>query len=593
MSLTRTTVLPEAADWKDRYFQAMSSLNEKEKAWNDRQARLHKGLLRLAFNYYGQFPELDHELDALRDLVRKGRRDTSLQKALDDVVNTIVALDAKPPPAPEKAHTELLIQLLDSLRLPDGALHDAASLKSRLGARQAGANVESLVRDCAQLIEDHLGSQAPMCAPGDVDRAGVDAEQALLRVLDAVTPPPPYDEVIAALGRRLRMHREQSELLAVCDELAALLAQATQASPAAVHDCAETDDAAGVLGQALLQLLDRLNLPAEMTERASAVRMQLEAPTIDTSTAVNALGDLIGGLQRNLQREIEDMAEFLQQITERLQAFQQNLFQADTARADSLRESQRLDAVVRDHVQDIRASVAEADTIEQLKQSINSRLETIDNAMTSFAAAEALRSHDAECALTELKDRLLNLEEEAGTLRTAIREEHVRAMSDPLTGIPNRLAYDERIAQEVARWKRQQGRLALLILDIDRFKDINDACGHSAGDKVLKTIAELMCEQVRETDFVARFGGEEFVLLLPDTSLEAAMMVAEKLRRTIDTCNFHFHDNRVPVTVSCGLAEFEEGDTAESVFERADEALYVAKRDGRNRCHAVAELLAS
>ena len=155
--------------------------------------------------------------------------------------------------------------------------------------------------------------------------------------------------------------------------------------------------------------------------------------------------------------------------------------------------------------------------------------------------------------------------------------------SDPLTSVPNRLGYEKRIAQEYARWQRYGSSLSLLLCDIDYFKRINDTYGHKAGDRALMAIAKTINQNLRETDFVARVGGEEFVVLLPETSLEAAKSVAEKLRKGVAACEFVYDGKPVPITMSGGVACFERGDGVEDVYQRADKALYRAKQQGRNR----------
>ena len=157
-------------------------------------------------------------------------------------------------------------------------------------------------------------------------------------------------------------------------------------------------------------------------------------------------------------------------------------------------------------------------------------------------------------------------------------------MTDSLTGAHSRYAYESRIAEEFHRWQRHSQPLAFSIWDIDLFKRINDSYGHEAGDRLLRGVAELLARNKRGEDFLARIGGEEFVLLLPMTTLEAATSVAEKLRLVVETTAFRHHGEPVQVTVSAGLTEFREGDTPQSVFERADRALYAAKAEGRNRC---------
>jgi len=158
------------------------------------------------------------------------------------------------------------------------------------------------------------------------------------------------------------------------------------------------------------------------------------------------------------------------------------------------------------------------------------------------------------------------------------------AMIDALTGIPNRAAYDDRIEQEHKRWKRFARPVSILAWDIDRFKTINDAYGHKAGDKVLRVIGQHLARHVRDTDFVGRYGGEEFVMLLVGTDSDEARTVAEKIRLEISQLGFHFHDRPVSITASCGITAFQGDDTPDAAFDRADKALYQAKEAGRNCC---------
>ena len=158
------------------------------------------------------------------------------------------------------------------------------------------------------------------------------------------------------------------------------------------------------------------------------------------------------------------------------------------------------------------------------------------------------------------------------------------AITDLLTGLSNRRAFNERLQLEWERLKRStEIQAALVLCDIDHFKRINDNYGHLAGDKVLKIIATELAKRLRKTDFIARFGGEEFVLLIPGTPLEGAQQLLETLRTAIESCPFHFKGERVTITLSAGVSAFAAGERAEQVFERADQALYRAKRSGRNR----------
>ncbi len=180
-------------------------------------------------------------------------------------------------------------------------------------------------------------------------------------------------------------------------------------------------------------------------------------------------------------------------------------------------------------------------------------------------------------------------EELADAYRELKRNEtriHELMLRDPLTGVYNRRALGERLAAELARSRRFGHPLGLLMLDIDHFKQINDRFGHLAGDQVLIGIARFLRQQVRQSDFVARFGGEEFAILLPETDQEGARRFAERLRSAMGKLDF----SPVPTpSVSIGVAASREDDTPDSLLQRADAALYAAKRGGRDRVETQAE----
>ncbi|SDM98345.1 GGDEF domain-containing protein [Vreelandella arcis] len=194
---------------------------------------------------------------------------------------------------------------------------------------------------------------------------------------------------------------------------------------------------------------------------------------------------------------------------------------------------------------------------------------------------------EAQQALSEKSEVIAELESMRTILESRNSELHRLTMklghearSDPLTGLPNRrhfdLALQERLAGADAY--RHSNDFSVAILDIDHFKPINDQHGHAAGDQVLQALAQLLSSQLRGNDFVARIGGEEFALLLPDTSIDEAVGALERLRCAIEV----HHWEPVPIIASFGVTSYLPGDTCESLMARADSALYVTKRQGRN-----------
>ncbi|MGA7802408.1 MAG: GGDEF domain-containing protein [Gammaproteobacteria bacterium] len=157
-----------------------------------------------------------------------------------------------------------------------------------------------------------------------------------------------------------------------------------------------------------------------------------------------------------------------------------------------------------------------------------------------------------------------------------------QAQRDALTGVYNRAAMDEALQREVQFAQRHQAPLALIVLDIDLFKSINDQYGHAQGDCTIKCIADCATDCVRRTDLVFRYGGEEFVVLLRNTGRAGARRLAERIRQRVEGLRCTCGDQSIRTTVSAGVAEFGADDTAAKLFARADSALYQAKRAGRN-----------
>lgn len=161
------------------------------------------------------------------------------------------------------------------------------------------------------------------------------------------------------------------------------------------------------------------------------------------------------------------------------------------------------------------------------------------------------------------------------------------AATDPLTGACNRREFALIAEREALRAHRYHHALSLLMLDLDHFKKLNDSYGHTAGDKVLQRLTTLCVNTLRNVDFFGRWGGEEFVALLPETDIEGASIIAERLRKIISENVLTFNDHKITFTVSIGIAQFKDGEnTVDAPLSRADSAIYDAKKAGRNRISA-------
>lgn len=182
---------------------------------------------------------------------------------------------------------------------------------------------------------------------------------------------------------------------------------------------------------------------------------------------------------------------------------------------------------------------------------------------------------------TQLNDVEVKLEEQARQIESQL----IEARIDSLTGIANRRAFDEELLRRLAEWRRRHTPTSLLLIDIDNFKKINDTQGHPAGDAILRETARVLQKTMREMDFTARFGGEEFAVILPNTPLIDARRAAQRALKAVAQHPFEYEGREVRVTISLGLAEVMPSDDSATFVRRADEALYLSKSAGRNCGH--------
>ena len=232
----------------------------------------------------------------------------------------------------------------------------------------------------------------------------------------------------------------------------------------------------------------------------------------------------------------------------------------------------------------IRSVAGEGLGLEELKQEVLLRFTAIKETIEDKCRQDERRLHQATTSLEEMHEHVQGVQAQVSRVREENRVLQEQLEKDELTGLPNRHAYDKRAAGAYADFRESGGDWALLVIDVDHFKKINDTYGHAVGDRMLRALGEQFCKFTRGTDFIARYGGEEFAAILADTDPEGAAAAAEKLRVLIAEERFLYRKRRVPVTVSIGFTSFLATDEGpEQIFRRADRALYRAKEGGRNR----------
>ena len=339
-------------------------------------------------------------------------------------------------------------------------------------------------------------------------------------------------------------------------------------------------------GQLIDDVFKQLTVPPGLEPLAAEINRALDKPADDAQRrhVGKQLVRLLGESRAHAERRQAELKEFLKHTVSRLLQLETALNEASTITQDAATQGLQGRRVTQAEFLQLRAVSAETDDLEQLKAFVGARLDHLQEHLQQQDNAGDARQRKLMEQLATLSQQVTQLSTETVNLRSRLDITTEEALRDPLTGAFNRLAYDRRAALEVARWQSDGGALSMIICDIDHFKRINDQFGHAAGDRVLKEVVRLLQQQLRSSDFVGRYGGEEFVVLLSGAGEQAAIQIADKLRRSIKAAPFRSRGDRVPVTISCGVGSFTADDTLERVFERTDAALYEAKVQGRDRC---------
>ncbi|WP_295514550.1 diguanylate cyclase [uncultured Pseudomonas sp.] len=574
--------------WKSKYLESLENLERLESRWENRLDLVRRGLVRSSLAAEGNDVAVDACLVELRDILRRGDSDADLAKLIPRLERTVLDSEQRRELRTRQVAEAFaeLCRLLLNLELPRElrkALKGFAK-RAQAAAGQPG-ELPALLGEFSRLQQQaltHLQPEQP-ARPGLLQRlfgergeAGPDAtaEQAT----PTTTSEPPVatpaqtevDDVPPAVETAPRTAESAS---------------ATAADPAyALPPVPEPGYSAIAphLEATLLRLLDDLALPDSHKPQAEILRQRIQG-SLNWYELVPVLDDLsvlVLALNHSGQSEFQ---LYLRQLNERLATFQAGLEDVHVHRQDGQTQERAFGDALRGQVNELQSEVQEATDLDSLKLSLDSRLEGLLTSLAEQQSQRETREQDASAQLTVLTERVATMEREAQQYRGHLEEQRQKALCDPLTGLPNRAAWSERLDLEVARWQRHGGDLLLAVLDVDLFKRINDGYGHLAGDKVLKIIANELQRRLRKTDFIARFGGEEFVVLLGATPVAGAVTLIEQLRAAVAACPFHFKGERVVVTLSAGLAAFAPGEDADTVFERADQALYRAKRAGRDR----------
>ena len=285
----------------------------------------------------------------------------------------------------------------------------------------------------------------------------------------------------------------------------------------------------------------------------------------------------------------KELEEFIRQTMQNLQETEIHLTTEISSQENKFSEDREFEDSISDHMKMIKHDFKKGD-LKSIKAAVMSKIDNINKGITQKREQDILRKEQTEKALKSLTVQIKGIKKEANEIKKKTVELEIESSHDELTGLYNRKAYNQNVLETIAYINRYNEASSLMVCDIDYFKKINDSFGHKVGDLVLKKLSILLTEKLRANEFIARYGGEEFAIIVPHAPLNEARKIGEGLRDYIDKFIFSYKDQKIPVTVSVGVSTFRKDDDCFTVFDRADEALYLAKRSGRNNVKTEADV---
>lgn len=338
----------------------------------------------------------------------------------------------------------------------------------------------------------------------------------------------------------------------------------------------------------LIELLNSLSLPNDDSRKQQASILKhintVKHSDIEWNEVTDSICLLINENIDCLHKNNKELLTFIFKINEQLTDLKIILKQTQQDRIETVEQSTALEKSVGASVCKIHDKVSTANSIDDLKNIISDDLDKIRRQVKENKIKTKEMENVSSERFSQLVNELDSTQGELTEIKTQLEITKSQLLRDPLTELYNRTAYEDRVEVEYSRCKRNKTPLSVAMWDIDHFKNINDSYGHDIGDRVLKAFAKVIQVRIRKTDMFVRFGGEEFILLMPDTTAQQALSLNDKLREKFSECKFSYHDDIFFVTSSVGIAEYSDDTSHEDLLKKADLALYESKSAGRNCC---------
>jgi len=293
--------------------------------------------------------------------------------------------------------------------------------------------------------------------------------------------------------------------------------------------------------------------------------------------------DIFDVIVADFKDEHNSARSFLTNLSATLTTVQSAVKDTIVTQTKSQKTNDKINQKLQEQLIDMTGTVKKALSLNQVKEDINDKLQFIANTLEQKSKFEQQNHQQLADKLNDMSAKVELLERQSKVFEDKLAEQQRKSMQDALTKLANRAAFDDYFAKAMVRFHHKPFQLAIVVLDIDNFKQINDTYGHTAGDKTLQVIANTIAKHVSKGVFVGRYGGEEFVLIYSQTQEKELTKELNALNKYIARLPFKFKSDKVSITLSIGATHIKANDNIHIAFERADQAMYKAKNNGKNQ----------
>ena len=328
--------------------------------------------------------------------------------------------------------------------------------------------------------------------------------------------------------------------------------------------------------------LSKLHLSTQNTQELLAINKKLVKDTTNDGVLQHFV-EIFDVIVADLQNERDSAKNFLNTLSETLTTVQNAVKNTLSTCKEAQTTNDEINEELQEQLLEMTGTVKQAISLDKVKVDINVKLNSIAQTLEKKSKFEQNNQQALSNQLSAMAKKVEKLEEQSQQFEEKLAEQQRKSMHDALTKLSNRAAFDEYFTQSMVRFHHNPFDLALAVIDIDDFKKINDTYGHTAGDKTLQVIANTIQKKVSDDVFVARYGGEEFVLIYSKKKEAPFIKELNLINKTIARLPFKFKNNKVSITLSIGATHITKEDNIHTAFERADEAMYKAKAQGKNQ----------